>query len=99
MGSVGKTFEAVTMTGYPPAQSIEKAMSGLLPDAAGGLVPSNEMLAVTYSMMQQLLPGEKQDSAALAMGQTYEELDKGKTGRLGERGKEDAESAAPKPTS
>lgn len=95
--AVGKTFEAVTMTGYPPAPSIEKAMSGLLPDTAG--IPSNEMLGVTYAMMQQLLPGEKQDSAALAMGQTYEELDVGKTGRLGERGKEDAEMAAPKPTS
>jgi hypothetical protein len=48
--------------------------------------------------MQQLLPGEKQDAAALAMGQTYEQLDKGETGRLGARGTENAEAAAPKPT-
>ena len=51
-----------------------------------------------YNMAQQLLPGERQNPAALAMGQTYEQFDRGETGRLGERGKEDAESAAPKPT-
>jgi hypothetical protein len=49
--------------------------------------------------MQQLLPGERQDSAALAMGQTYEQLDKGEVGRLGRRGEEDAEAAVPKPSS
>jgi hypothetical protein len=49
--------------------------------------------------MQQLLPGEKQDAAALAMGQTYEQLDSGKTGRLGKKGEENAEAAAPKPSS
>ena len=58
-----------------------------------------EAVESTYQMMQQLLPGERQDSAALAMGQTYEQLDRGETGRLGERGKENAEVAAPKPTS
>lgn len=39
-------------------------------------------------ILQQMLPGEKQQSAALAMGQTYEQLDKGETGRFGERGNE-----------
>ena len=34
--------------------------------------------------------GELQDAAALAMGQTYEELDEGKEGRLGKRGQETA---------
>jgi hypothetical protein len=33
------------------------------------------------------------------MGQTYEQLDKGETGRLGKRGEEKAEEAAPKPSS
>jgi hypothetical protein len=58
-----------------------------------------DTLKATYSAMQQLLPGERQDSAALAMGQTYEQLDKGEVGRLGRRGEEDAEAAAPKPSS
>jgi hypothetical protein len=49
-------------------------------------------------LMQQLLPGERQDAAALAMGQTYEQLDEGKTGRLGKRGEEDVEEANLKPT-
>lgn len=95
--SVGKTFEAVTLTGYPPATSIDNALSRLIPDSEG--VPSNDVLQVTYGMMQQLLPGETQDAAKLAMGQTYEELDKGVTGRLGKRGDENAESVAPKPSS
>lgn len=94
--AVGKTFEAVTLTEYPPAPSIDKALSGLIPDSAG--IPSNNMLQISYGLMQQLLPGETQDSAALAMGQTYEQLDNGERGRLGERGKEDAETAAPSPT-
>ena len=39
--------------------------------------------------------GQRQDAAALAMGQTYEQLDKGETGRLGERGKERAPGYVP----
>jgi len=46
-----------------------------------------------------LLPGETQNSAALAMGQTYEQLDKNEEGRLGPRGRENAFAAAPKPSS
>ena len=52
-----------------------------------------------YAIAQQLLPGERQDAAALAMGQTYEQLDKGETGRLGERGKENVGAAGIAPTS
>lgn len=95
--AVGKTFEAVTLAGYPPARSIDVALSKLRPDSMG--IPSNEDLSISYGFMQQLLPGEAQDSAGLAMGQTYEELDQGKTGRLGKRGEENAEAAAPKPSS
>jgi uncharacterized protein YbjT (DUF2867 family) len=86
-----KTFEVVALAGYPPATSIRTALSKLLRDDEG--LPSVEALEATYSTMQQLLPGEQQDSAALAMGQTYEELDQGKTGRLGERGQENLEAA------
>lgn len=95
--AAGKTFEAFTVEGYSPAPSISTALGRLSLDDKGPI--SNDVLYATYSNMQQLLPGEKQDAAALAMGQTYEQLDGGETGRLGERGKENAEAAAPKPTS
>jgi hypothetical protein len=49
--------------------------------------------------MQQLLPGEKQDSANIALGQTYEQLDKGEEGRFGKRGEERVERVAMKPSS
>jgi len=95
--SVGKTFEIVALAGnYPPPPSIRTALARLKPDSEA--ITDGE-LEVTYAIMQQLLPGEKQDSAALAMGQTYEELDQGKTGRFGKRGQENAEAVAPKPSS
>ncbi len=95
--SEGKTYEAFSLQGYQPASSIAGALGKLKRDSEGPI--SAEVLDATYSSMQQLLPGETQDAASLAMGQTYEELDEGKTGRLGERGTEDAEAAAPKPSS
>lgn len=94
--AVGKTFEAFTIEGCLPASSISTALGRLTMDSKGPI--SVDALYATYSNMQQLLPGEKQDSAALAMGQTYEQLDEGETGRLGKRGMENAEGAAPKPT-
>jgi len=95
--ATGKTFEGFTIEGYPPATSISTAIGRLRLDSDGPM--SMEALYATYSNMQQLLPGEKQDAAALAMGQTYEQLDKGENGRLGQRGTENAEAAAPKPSS
>lgn len=98
--AVGKTFELFAVAGYPPAPTMRRALSRLAADDGHGQASvSEETLEATYNTLQQLLPGEQQDSAGLAMGQTYEELDKGKTGRLGVRGKEDAEAAAPKPSS
>lgn len=94
--SVGKTFEAFSIEGYPPAEDISMALGRLRLDSEGPM--SEDALAASYSAMQQLLPGEKQDPSQLAMGQTYEQLDKGETGRLGEKGEENAEAAAPKPT-
>jgi len=97
--ATGKTFEVVGVAGYPKPVSLGPALERLYKD--DGEPPSNAeaVLFATYTTMQQLLPGEKQDAAALAMGQTYEQLDKDETGRLGERGKENAEAAAPKPSS
>jgi hypothetical protein len=94
--AVGKTFEAIGLAGYPPAESIGIPLKRLKSDSEG--LPSLDALAATYSTMQQLVPGEKQDPSALAMGQTYEQLDKNEVGRLGKRGEENAEAAAPKPS-
>ena len=95
--ATGKTFEAFSMAGYLPPPSISVALGRLCLDSEGP--PSEDVLTATYSAMQQLLPGEKQDAASLAMGQTYEQLDRGEIGRFGERGTEDAEAAVPKPSS
>ena len=95
--ATGKTFEAFSLAGYPPAKNIGPALARMRPDTEG--VPSNEVLMATYAAMQQLLPGETQQPEKLAMGQTYEQLDSGKEGRLGKRGEEDAVGAVPKPTS
>jgi NAD(P)H-binding len=99
-----KTFEVVGIAGYPRASlGIGPALARLKKDSdcTEGTTSSisDELLFATYTAMQQLLPGETQDAAALAMGQTYEQLDTGTVGRLGVRGQEDAERAAPKPSS
>jgi hypothetical protein len=88
--ATGKTFEAFSIANsegyYPPSAYLGPALSRLVPDARGGL--SEDAVRATYALMQQLLPGEKQDASQLAMGQTYEQLDRGETGRLGVRGRE-----------
>jgi len=89
--SVGKTFEVMTLGGYAPPASIDKALSRLKTDEEG---LSEDLVQLNYSLMQQLIPGEKQDAAALAMGQTYEQLDRGEEGRLGKRGEENVEQRA-----
>lgn len=78
-----KTFEIIGLAGYPAPLDIGPALARLKTDVEG--VSEAEVEAM-YALQQQLLPGERQDAAALAMGQTYEQLDKGETGRLGERG-------------
>ena len=93
--ATGKTFEAITIANsegyYPPATSIGPALDRLQLDSDnGGNGPSEDVVRATYAVMQQLLPGEKQEANKLAMGQTYEQLDKDEQGRLGERGTEQA---------
>jgi len=90
-----KTFEVVGLAGYPRPRNLAPVLARLKPDSE--LITEDEV-ATSFGIMQQLVPGERQDPAALAMGQTYEQLDAGKTGRLGERGQENAEAAAPRPT-
>ena len=87
--ATGKTFEAITLAGYPPAASIDPALSKLKTDKEG--LPSLESITATYTAMQQLLPGEKQDSVKIAVGQTYEQLDKDEEGRFGPRDNENVE--------
>lgn len=94
--ATGKTFEVMAIAGYPPPLSINAPLANLKHDKDG--LPSLEATLATYTTMQQLLPGETQDSAALAMGQSYEQLDRNEVGRLGVRGTENAEEAAPKPS-
>lgn len=89
--ATGKTFEVIGLCNYPKARSMTPSLERLRRDDEGP-VPQ-EIVSATYATMQQLLPGEEQNSAALAMGQTYEQLDKGETGRLGERGTEKPEEA------
>ena len=102
--ATGKTFEAITIANsegyYPPAETIGSSLGRLRSDVEnGGKGPSDEVVLATYAIMQQLLPGEKQDASQLAMGQTYEQLDKGETGRLGEKGKEKVAEAGLAPSS
>lgn len=96
-GASGKTFEVITLAGYPPAATIGAALERLVPDTEGE--PSPEKLAATYAAMQQLLPGEKQDSAGIALGQTYEQLDKDEAGPFGKRGSETLEGVRTQPSS
>lgn len=89
--ATGKTFEGVSVANsegyYPPPESLSVALDRLTLDKDG---VSEEVARATYAIMQQLLPGEKQAAAELAMGQTYEQLDKEEVGRLGEKGTEEA---------
>eukprot|EP00913_Durusdinium_trenchii_P025141 g23600.t1 len=75
----------MTVPGYPkPREGYGQALDRLRPDATGPFsfvsrlrkwLGADEQ-AATYGVLQQLLPGEEQDSAGLAMGQTYEQYDK-----------------------
>lgn len=82
---IGKTFEVLALPGLPSPRSFEQQLSRLLPDSE----PLDEaMIQGQYNILQQLLPGETLEANRLAMGQTYEQLDRGETGRLGKRGEE-----------
>jgi len=89
--ATGKTFEAVSVAGYPkPSDGYSTPLSRLHRDGSQGLIArlknmvrklsrggqASQADAATYHLLQQLLPGESQDSAGLAMGQTYEQYDK-----------------------
>ena len=93
--AVDKTFEVMSVAQYPAPRSLRPALARLVPD---GQVLDEARIEATYHVLQQLLPGETQAANQLAMGQTYEQLDKGETGRLGPRGKENIQAAGIAPS-
>ena len=98
--ATGKTMEVLGLLGYPQPRSFTTQMSRLSNDPVvqgtkqdvGQTIP-DDVLFATYALLQQLVPGETLAPNQLAMGQTYEQLDKGQEGRLGTRGTEDAVNA------
>lgn len=81
-----KTFEVFAVP-LPPQRALEDQLARLHRDDDDGAT-TDAALDTTYQLLQQLVPGETLRPQALAMGQTYEQLDEGQTGRLGERGNE-----------
>mmetsp|Transcript_777 Transcript_777/g.3208 ORF Transcript_777/g.3208 Transcript_777/m.3208 type:complete len:88 (-) Transcript_777:81-344(-) len=79
----------MALNSYPKAASMSSTLENLVQDE-GSVGPgmSEQEIDANYKLLQQLLPGERQEANALAMGQTYEQLDKGEEGRLGKRGQE-----------
>jgi len=80
-----KTFEAISLPQFPKPLSYDQQLSRLVSD---GQEISEETLDCTYALMQQCTPGQMLKPQELAMGQTYEQLDKSEEGRLGKRGEE-----------
>lgn len=102
--ATGKTFEMVSIAGYPSGtDAVRSSILRLKTDVEISTLSDDasieSSIETSYSIMQQLLPGEIQNSAALAMGQTYEQLDAKQTGRLGVRGKENMANVGLKPSS
>jgi hypothetical protein len=89
--AAGRTFETIALPGYPTPRDFGLQLQRLTPDA--DLTPADGLnqqaaLDAQYALLQQLVPGETLQPNQLAMGQTYEQLDRGEQGRLGVRGKE-----------
>lgn len=93
--ATGKTFEVFSVQNYPRPTSLSSVLQPLVPDNADGTpyIPDLPVLQATYQTLQQLLPGETQDASALAMGQTYEQLDKNEEGTFGKRGEENLQQS------
>eukprot|EP00635_Sarcinochrysidales_sp_CCMP3193_P014543 CAMPEP_0118913922 /NCGR_PEP_ID=MMETSP1166-20130328/14506_1 /TAXON_ID=1104430 /ORGANISM="Chrysoreinhardia sp, Strain CCMP3193" /LENGTH=342 /DNA_ID=CAMNT_0006853487 /DNA_START=39 /DNA_END=1067 /DNA_ORIENTATION=- len=87
----GKTFECFALAGYPPPRDYTLQLDRLRTDSEASEDKEDakeDALDATYALLQQLVPGETLQPNALAMGQTYEQLDRNETGRLGQRGLE-----------
>jgi len=89
--AAGTTYEAIALPGYPVPRDFGLQLSRLRRDAditAADAASQEAVLDAQYALMQQLVPGETMQPNQLAMGQTYEQLDRGEQGRLGPRGQE-----------
>ena len=89
--AAGTTFETIALPGYPAPRDFGLQLSRLRRDAdmaAADPAQQDAVLDAQYALMQQLVPGETMQPNQLAMGQTYEQLDRGEQGRLGARGQE-----------
>lgn len=76
--ATGKTFECVTLAGYPPPKSLSPVLDRLeLDNANDDDDEDDDAVYKAYQLMQQLLPGEEQDATRLEMGRTYEQVDSG----------------------
>jgi len=87
----GSTFETIALPGYPVPRDFSLQLSRLRRDAdiaTSDPASQEAVLDAQYALMQQLVPGETLQPNQLAMGQTYEQLDRGEQGRLGPRGQE-----------
>ena len=84
--ATGKTFESISIPGYPKPRGYVDQLNRLKKDSEGPL--DDVAVELSYNILQQLVPGETLAPNALAMGQTYEQLDVGAEGRLGKRGVE-----------
>lgn len=72
----GKTFEMLSLKGYPAPASFDAAF-----DALGHGTPSSSAVDAQYALLQQLLPGVEQDPTRLEMGRSYEQVDAGEVDR------------------
>ena len=89
--AVSKTFEFFAVPGYPYPRDFSIQFDRLKNDIGDndyGQSMDDKQIEVEYAILQQLVPGETLQPNALAMGQTYEQLDKDEVGRLGKRGDE-----------
>eukprot|EP00747_Dinoflagellata_sp_TGD_P221850 gnl/TRDRNA2_/TRDRNA2_93626_c0_seq1.p1 gnl/TRDRNA2_/TRDRNA2_93626_c0~~gnl/TRDRNA2_/TRDRNA2_93626_c0_seq1.p1 ORF type:complete len:493 (+),score=89.05 gnl/TRDRNA2_/TRDRNA2_93626_c0_seq1:59-1537(+) len=77
--ATGKTFEMITLAGYPAPNTLASILEPLKKDSEGPLDPLE--VEATHRIMQQLLPGEEQDATKLEMGRTYEQVDRGEVAR------------------
>lgn len=85
----GKTFEVFALSGYDKPADNSQQLARLRTDSEEASSPTSDAsLSLLYSLLQQLVPGKELAPNKLAMGQTYEQLDNGERGRLGERGRE-----------
>lgn len=77
--ATGKTFEMLTLQGYPAPRTLSAVLEPLKRDDEGPLDASTVL--ANYKLLQQLLPGEEQDATKLEMGRSYEQVDRGEVAR------------------